>query len=236
MHTNQQVRLNSFFFLFFLNMTFEHGWCGLLPPFPSLFDCAFSPILFYIIYDMCSCLSYCPPLFYVSIQQLTSSMIHLSFFHNKLPDGRCSVPYSWDSSFSAFFRACGTTEDEILSSITFKSLSTSLQKLFPQSFSLAFCQFSRLSNDLSDRSKSSGWDLRSLRKLGKAALRNLTFARQYAMDPLLWSVCLCAVSICLLVWPSSSRLVRGSLSGNLSAFYMSEVEFILNTLPILATT
>lgn len=67
---------------------------------------------------------------------------------------------------SAFWRTCGTSVDETLSPITFKSLHFSAKSLFPQSFSLAFCQFSRLSNDLSDRSKPFGWDLGSLRKLG----------------------------------------------------------------------
>lgn len=77
-----------------------------------------------------------------------------------------SHPLQLSPQPSAFWRTRGTTEDEILSSITFKSLHLSAEPLVLQSFSLAFCQFSRLSNDLSDRSKSSGWDLGSLRKLG----------------------------------------------------------------------
>lgn len=72
-----------------------------------------------------------------------------------------------------------TIKDKILSLISVKSQ-------FPQSFSLAFCQFSRLSNDLSDRSKTSGWDLGSLGKLGMLYWR-------------IWHLqwILCTVFICL---------------------------------------
>lgn len=130
-------------------------------PFYSFFLYNFSKI---------SCHLQLPLLFSVSIHKLTSFMMQLSFATNIQMVG--FQPHLLQSSSSAFskpsdfWRACGTIEDKILSSITFKSLHLSAEFLFPQSFSLAFCQFSRLSNDLSDRSKSSGWDLRSLRKLG----------------------------------------------------------------------
>lgn len=80
--------------------------------------------------------------------------------------------------------SCGATRTrkvEILSSITLKSV----EMLLPRSSSLAFCQFSRLCNDLNDRSESSGWDLGVTQEAGNAVLRNLMFARQYAIDPLL---------------------------------------------------
>lgn len=99
------------------------------------------------------------------------------------------------------------------------SLSTSLCKISLQlSFSLAFCQFSRLSNDLSDRSKPPGWDLGSVRKLGMPQWRLWRLHGNMQ-----WIICPCIYwTDCLPV--NQSEYV---LSGNLSVLPMTEVKLIL---------
>lgn len=90
------------------------------------------------------------------------------------------------------------------------------EPLLSKSFSLAFCQFSRLKNDLSDRSKPSGWDFRSLRKPGMPHWRtwHLHSSTQWIIPvhesvcwwdwlPVNWFDCVCQ-PICLLCpWVNS---------------------------------
>lgn len=112
-------------------------------------------------------------------------------------DGVCAIPFlqslvlfvSFQSS--AFCRAYGTTEDKNLSLITLNS------------FSLAFCQFSRLGNHLSDRSKCFNWDLRSLLNYRNTALRNLQFPCTFIS---------CCLSIYLL-YQSNNMSIIGFISG-----------------------
>lgn len=99
----------------------------------------------------------------------TVQLYNPAVFCNKHPDGGRPTP----SSPVIFFSSLHSPRifEEHMGQLRMRSClqlpsSLSTDSLFPQSFSLAFCQFSRLSNELSDRSKSSGWDLGSLRKLG----------------------------------------------------------------------
>lgn len=99
----------------------------------------------------------------------TVQLYNPAVFCNKHPDGGRPTPSSPVILFSSLHSP--RIFEEHMGQLRMRSClqlpsSLSTESLFPQSFSLAFCQFSRLSNELSDRSKSSGWDLGSLRKLG----------------------------------------------------------------------
>lgn len=110
---------------------------------------------------VCVCISYLAvgwP-FCLSVQKLTRFIIQLCFGFGTNIQMTNTQPHLLQLfPFSSLHSSQPSKEQKIrdkMLPLLLSSLSNSLQLSFPQSLSLASCQFSRLSNDLSDRSKSS---------------------------------------------------------------------------------
>lgn len=135
---------------------------------------------------------------HVSIYKLTSPVIQLPFGKTSRWWASSSIYFTQLLRFSKPLGLLENMRDKWGRDAVFNYLQVSppltAKSLFLQlSFSLAFCQFSRLSNDLSDRSKPPGWDLGSVRKLGMPQWRlwHLHGNTQWIICPCIyWTDCL----------------------------------------------